>query len=346
MSDSYVLDERVGFGEPAPGVELYLCPPHSKTREMLVKVLPKDQVDALNAIDNGLIGVIVWRKAQITSTISPNSASHHKHNSKKQHFTSRRHHEKDTNANVNITSKHPLPRGGPTTYRNTQPDDDEDDADVPPGFGPPAARDEDDLPEFNFSSAPRPQYSTQNPSRGSGMASFNPHSPTPTRPVDQMRELIHRYGQPRTSASSGNWQDKRGIGATMQPWDDDDDDDDMPEWHPEETQHQRAQTQPAHGHGLQQPMPRAHMVQTVHQPIASLGTSPAMPLQPQLNVIHGQQNVGSSWQQQGTWMVPTTGSHGLPAYQSNGGQMYGTAGLGAAQQGMGWRTDAPKSRGF
>ncbi|CAK7353474.1 unnamed protein product [Dovyalis caffra] len=318
-ADSYILDERVGFAEPAHGVELYLCPPHSKTREMLIKVLPKDQLEALNAIDNGLIGVIVWRKAQITSTISPTSASHHKHNSKKQqHFTSRRHQEKDTNMNVNIPSKHPLPlRSDPT------PDEDDDD-DVPPGFGPPTSRDEDDLPEFNFSSgsvASRSQFSNQNPTRGQGMSPLNAYPQTPSRPVD-LRELVHRYGQPKTNV------------PPVQPWnDDDDDDDDMPEWHPEETQHQR--TQSTHAQVVQQPILRAHMVQQpVHQTMAPLGTSPAVP---QANMIHGQQNAAPPWQQ-GTWVAPQPGPHGHPPYQSSGGQVYGSP----RQQGVAWRRDAPK----
>ena len=67
MTDSYVVDERVGFAKPANGVELYFCPPHKRTHEMLSKILSPEHVEALNNIDNGLIGVIVWRKAQLTS---------------------------------------------------------------------------------------------------------------------------------------------------------------------------------------------------------------------------------------------------------------------------------------
>ncbi|KAJ6745515.1 TRANSCRIPTION FACTOR S-II ZINC FINGER DOMAIN-CONTAINING PROTEIN [Salix koriyanagi] len=185
VADSYVVDERVGFAEPAHGVELYLCPPHLKTREGLIKVLPKDQLEPLNAVDYG--------------------------STKK----------RDTNMNVNIASKHPLPPPLSGTYPNPQPDEDDDD--VPPGFGPPASRDEDDLPEFNFSSnsmASRSQFSNQNPVRGSGMPPLNSsYSQTPSRPVD-LRELVHRYGQPKTNV------------PPLQPWNDDDDDDDMPEWHP------------------------------------------------------------------------------------------------------------------
>eukprot|EP00258_Populus_trichocarpa_P013636 XP_002324832.2 uncharacterized protein LOC7458998 [Populus trichocarpa] len=330
VADSYVLDERVGFAEPAHGVELYLCPSHSKTREMLIKVLPTDQLEAPNAIDNGLIGVIVWRRAQVTSIISPTAASHHKLNSKKQHhLTSRRHHDKDTNMNVSIASKHPLPppRGGTSAHPNPQPDEDDDD--VPPGFGPLAGRDEDDLPEFNFSSgsiASRSEFSNQNPTRRQGMAPHNSYPQIPSHPLD-LRELVHRYGQPKTDV------------LPVQPWNDDDDDDDMPEWHPEETPKQRTHPQPMHVHGVRQPILRAHMVQQrVHQTRAPLGRSPAMP---QVNLIHGQQNGASSWQQ-GAWAAPQPGPHGYPAYQSGGGQVNGSPGL----QGLAWRRDAPTSRGF
>ncbi|CAN0877690.1 PHD finger protein 3 [Linum grandiflorum] len=197
-SESYVSDERVGFGEPAPGVELYLCPPNSRTSDLLSKVLPQDQIDALNLIDNGLIGVIVWRKPQI---ISP--SHHHKNSSKKHSSSSRRHH-------------HSSVKHRPQTSTAAVVDDDNDD-DVPPGFGPPAgaggssSRDEDDLPEFNFSSS-------------KSSAANRPVFPVG---VDKMRELVHKYGQ------SGN--EKLGV-VSVQPWKDDDDDD-MPEWRPEDSQH-------------------------------------------------------------------------------------------------------------
>ncbi|KAG8657373.1 death-inducer obliterator 1 isoform X3 [Manihot esculenta] len=333
VADSYVTDGRVGFAEPAPGVELYFCPPQSKTCEMLAEVLPKDQVDALNAINNGLIGVIVWRKPQITSTISPNSASHHKHNPKKQHSFSRRHPEKDANVNANVTAK---PQNLPHAGAKPQSDEDDDD-DVPPGFGPPATREEDDLPEFNFSrgSVPSgPQFSTHNLSRGQRMLPFQPHPQTPSRPVDQMRQLVQRYGQPITSGPSGNWQGNRGIGVAVQPWNDDDDD--MPEWHPEENKTQIPQSLPVQVHGMQQSILRAHMAQSTapYQQILQQ----TMPLQPPMNVMHGRQNSVPSWS-------TTPVSHNLAnaAYQTN----YGApSGLESGQHGMSWRRDAPRSRGF
>ncbi|XP_021662236.2 uncharacterized protein LOC110651270 isoform X2 [Hevea brasiliensis] len=337
VSDSYVMDGRVGFAEPASGVELYFCPPLSKTSELLAKVLPKDQIDALNAIDNGLIGVIVWRKPQITSTMSPNSASPHKHNSKKQHSFSRRRQEKDANVNVNLTPKQTLPSNGPTTYTRVEPDDDDDD-DVPPGFGPPAARDEDDLPEFNFSSGSvtsGPQSTTYSVTRGQGMPPFQPHLQTPSRPVDQMRELVQRYGLPKSSAPSGNWQDNRTIGVAVRPWNDDDDD--MPEWHPEEN---KPQLQPVHMHDVQPPILRAHMMQQITTP--QMASQPVSLRPPQMNVIHGPQHTAPSWQQ-GPRTVPTPGSHNFGAYQSN---YRASPGLEAGLQGMARRGDAPKSWGF
>ncbi|KAF2304531.1 hypothetical protein GH714_032991 [Hevea brasiliensis] len=310
VSDLYVMDGRVGFAEPASGVELYFCPPLSKTSELLAKVLPKDQIDALNAIDNGLIGVIVWRKPQITSTMSPNSASPHKHNSKKQHSFSRRRQEKDANVNVNLTPKQTLPSNGPTTYTRVEPDDDDDD-DVPPGFGPPAARDEDDLPEFNFSSGSvtsGPQSTTYSVTRGQGMPPFQPHLQTPSRPVDQMRELVQRYGLPKTSAPSGNWQDNRTIGVAVRPWNDDDDD--MPEWHPEEN---KPQLQPVHMHDVQPPILRAHMMQQITPP--QMASQPVSLRPPQMNVIHGRSIL--PLHRSRARMVPTPGSHNFGAYQSN-----------------------------
>ncbi|XWS27160.1 hypothetical protein CRYUN_Cryun26dG0091300 [Craigia yunnanensis] len=281
-ADSFVLDGRVGFAEAVPGVELYFCPPHAKTLEMLSKILPKDQFEALNAIDNGLIGVVVWRRAQL---ISPNSTSHHKHTSKKQHFTSRRQQEKDsTNMNTNFPSKPTFSHGGPL-HSKPPPDDDEDD-DVPPGFGPATSRDEDDLPEFNFSGGSNPlgpQYPAGYQSQRVGMASSHLHSQTSSRPVDQVRELIQKYGQPNTNAP---------LGVSMQQWDDDDDD--IPEWQPQTSQQQQLQSQPPQVHRFQQPM---HAPQQLpHQALQNMH-------------VLGQQNAAQSWQK-GSWWVPPPGFQG------------------------------------
>lgn len=320
VADSYVLDERVGFAEPGSGVELYFCPPHKRTLE----ILPKEHVDSLNKIDNGLIGVIVWRKPQLTSRISPPS-SHHKH--KRQNVTSSTK-QQQTNMNAIFTPKSNSPIGStpPATNFNPSPDD-EDDDDVPPGFGP---RDEDDLPEFSFSrnSAPSSQHNFVK-TRGLGPAPIPLLSQTPSRPVDQIRELIHKYGQPQAVGSSGNWQDNnKHLGVAIQPWNDDDDD--IPEWQPQAPRRQLPPQQSVYS-SFQQPILRPHLV---NQP--PLGSAPQQPSQTSMNVIP-----------QGTWWVPAVqGSGQQPsnlASQPNSGQFYGVPGRDVGQPG---RQNAPQGGGF
>ncbi|KAG2691613.1 hypothetical protein I3760_08G015700 [Carya illinoinensis] len=330
VADSYVSDERVGFAEPAPGVELYFCPPHKSTLE----ILPTEHVESLNKIDNGLIGVIVWRKAQLTSRISINSSSHQKH--KKQNVTSSTR-QQQTNMNASFTPKSNPPRG--LTPTNFKPSPDDEDDDVPPGFGP---RDEDDLPEFKFSggSVPSSQHNFVK-TRGLGPAPILSLSQTPSRPVDQIRELIHKYGQPQAVGSSGNWQDDKRFGVAVQPWNDDDDD--IPEWQPQAPRHQLPPQQSIYS--FQQPILRPHLV---NQP--PLGSTPQQPshesmvamqsLQPSMNVTQVPQ---------GTWWVPTVqGSGQQPsnlASQPNVGQFYGVPGRGVVQPGVAWRQNAPQSGG-
>lgn len=316
VAESYVSDGRVGIAEPGPGIELYFCPPHLKTFELLSKIVPKVHLEALSAIDNGLIGVLVWKKAQLTSTISPNSASHHKHASKK-HFTStRRHQDKDTtttsttNINVSLTPKPSMSHARHSIYAKPSAQDDDDDDEVPPGFGPGAAQDDDDLPEFNFSGG-----STQHTPRGPLAVPFH-HPQATSRPVDQIRELIHKYGQPQGASSS----DRRGIGVAIQPWNDDDDD--IPEWQPQAAQ-------PVHGY-QQPPMVNQQQHIGLMQPHQQY-RQPSVSLQPQMNVVQAQQQ--NQWTQHGTYVAP-------PSQPGAGGvQFYG-------QPEAAWRQDAPKSRGF
>ncbi|KAJ7958714.1 SPOC domain / Transcription elongation factor S-II protein [Quillaja saponaria] len=325
VADSYVLDERVGFVEPAPGAELYLCPPHRKTVEMLSKILSKEQTEALNAIDNGFIGIIVWRKTHLTSTVSPTSLSHSKHSSKKQHPSSRRH--QGLNVNVNSTPKPAPPRDFNTTKTGSLIDDN-DDGDVPPGFGPAAARDEDDLPEFNFSGGSNPEVSqfAQQPSREPVTTPF--HSQNTSRPVDQVRELIYKYGQTRGTEPSGHWQDNRNVGVTVQPWNDDDDD--IPEWQP-----QPPMTQLTPQHPLQTYHFRPHMVNESHL------VSSHQSLQSPVNNVQGQRNYGT-W-----WVPPVQGNNLQPdniACLPNGGRLYGISSQPAGS--IAWRQNVPKSTGF
>ncbi|KAG7973113.1 hypothetical protein I3843_07G213200 [Carya illinoinensis] len=319
VADSYVLDERVGFSEPAPGVELYFCPPQKRTREMLGNILTAEHIEALNNIDNGLIGVIVWRKAQLTSRISPNSSSHHKH--KKQNVTSRRHQE--TNIDSSFKPKPPNPPRG-LTPTNLTPSPDEDD-DIPPGFGP---RDEDDLPEFNFSGGSVPSSQRKSAQNISGAS--NSVFQTPARPVDQnqMRELIHKYGQPKPDGPSGNWLDNRGFGVAVQPWNDDDDD--IPEWQPQQASlGQLPSSQQSSIHSFHQPLLRAHLVD---QP--PLGSAPQQPSH-----------------QAGTWWVPPVQGNSqqpsnLGCQPNVVGEFYGVPGRGVGQQGVVWRQNAPQNGGF
>ncbi|KAG6649522.1 uncharacterized protein LOC122317205 [Carya illinoinensis] len=319
VADSYVLDERVGFSEPAPGVELYFCPPQKRTREMLGNILTAEHIEALNNIDNGLIGVIVWRKAQLTSRISPNSSSHHKH--KKQNVTSRRHQE--TNIDSSFQPKPPNPPRG-LTPTNLTPSPDEDD-DIPPGFGP---RDEDDLPEFNFSGGSVPSSQRKSAQNISGAS--NSVFQTPARPVDQnqMRELIHKYGQPKPDGPSGNWLDNRGFGVAVQPWNDDDDD--IPEWQPQQASLcQLPSSQQSSIHSFHQPLLRAHLVD---QP--PLGSAPQQPSH-----------------QAGTWWVPPVQGNSqqpsnLGCQPNVVGEFYGVPGRGVGQQGVAWRQNAPQNGGF
>lgn len=354
VADSYVLDERVGFAEPAPGMELYFCPPHTRTLEMISKHLYKDQTETLNSTDNGLIGVVVWRKAQLTSTISPNSSSLHKHGTKKQHFSTRRHHEKDANMNSNFTSKPSHPLGSAPNIPEPSTDDDDD---IPPGFGPAASRDEDDLPEFQFSGGSNSStapFSARTTPGGPGVVPFNQPPHNPPRPVEQMRQLIQKYGQSGAQPSSGNWRDKgRIIGHVTQPWADDDDDD-IPEWQPQAPQQQLHPPQPTPPvYGFQaQPVLPSHMQQHLgaaqpQQPLGPLPTPLSMTLQSlqsSVNLVQAPQNPPTpSWQQQqqqGSWWVPPSGPQGLPSVQGNAPYP------GTGQTGINWRQDVPRSRGF
>ncbi|KAK7283052.1 hypothetical protein RIF29_12293 [Crotalaria pallida] len=320
VAESYIMDERVGFAEPVNGVELYFCPPHKKTVEMLSNVLPKEQIEAVNSIDNGLIGVIVWRKTNLTTTsVSPTTSSHHKNSSKRQYFSRR---QQDTNVNSNPTQK-PVSSAGPKLVE-TGPsrDDDEDDDDVPPGFGPPVGRVEDDLPEFNFSGSSNPSHMVQKPLVPPSMVPFHSVNQAPlSRPAEQMRELVHKYGQGQNKAnvsSSVNWQDK--FGGTIQPWNDDDDD--IPEWRPHNSQNQIPTQQTMHNFHVRP--------QILNQSFPSPNQQLIMPtqylLQPPMNATHGQRNLGPHW--------------GPP----NVGQPYGVP--PAQGQGTTWPHNVTRSRGF
>nr|GME04945.1 death-inducer obliterator 1-like [Ipomoea batatas] len=310
--ESYVSDNRLGFAEPGPGVELYLCPPNGRVLDMLIKHLSKDRSELHDSTtDNALIGVVVWRKHHISSTISPNSTQHHKHTTfkKQQSMSSRRPQEKDNNDNF-------LPKGSSSAPAQFPPHDDggdDDDDDIPPGFGPSkGSRDDDDLPEFNFvgnmnassmSRYPQPQPRPQTVS-----------SSAPA--VDQMRQLVQKYGQ------TGNNTVPGGFG--IEPWNDDDDDDDIPEWRPQAPLPPPPNLRPPGGHaqGFHHHPPHLRM-QTPHHHLPNIAPPP---------------NASPRW-------PPPSGNFGN---QQPGGQYYGSPTLRPGQPpGTDYRRDSSRSsRGF
>ncbi|EFH47733.1 hypothetical protein ARALYDRAFT_350338 [Arabidopsis lyrata subsp. lyrata] len=208
--DSYVADQRVGYAEPASGVELYLCPTRGETLDLLSKVISQEQLDELKSLDIGLVGVVVWRRAVVPK---PSSGSRRQHSSSS--FLGSKTSVLPVNKKQRMhVSEKPLVvasirnrnhgYGGEGVKHVAAGDDDDD---VPPGFGPVASRDDDDLPEFNFSSSVVPVTSPQ-------------PLPAQSKSLDQVRKLIHKYGK---SASI---------------YDDDDDEDDIPEWQPHVPSHQ------------------------------------------------------------------------------------------------------------
>lgn len=320
MADSYISDERVGLAEPVQGVELYFCPPHKKTVEMLSKILPKEQIEAVNSIDNGLIGIIVWRKTtNLTSSISPTTQSQHKHSSKRQYLSRR---QQDTN----VTQKAVPPMGFKTAENGTPGGGGgggDDDDDIPPGFGPAVARAEDDLPEFNFSGGSNPSHLVQKP-MGPGMVPFHSvgQAAPPPRPVEQMRELVHKYGQSKTTVSSVNWHDK--FGGTIQPWNDDDDD--IPEWQPQASQIQLPSQQTMHNFPL-----RPHIVNQSFADLPQQSIMTTQHLQPPMNATHLQRNFGPM---------------GVHSTQGNNIQTTGVPPYGAPAQGTSWSQHVSRSRGL
>nr|XP_043628665.1 uncharacterized protein LOC122600074 [Erigeron canadensis] len=306
--DSYIGDERLGFGEPNPGVELYFCPPHTKIIEMLCRHLSKSQNDILKPTDNGLIGVVVWRRPHIFNNSS--TAQHKRH--KTHNIPTRRHETVNSNKSSNFTA-HPVNHKLPPQPNNNNNNADEDD-DIPPGFGPgvaAAARDEDDLPEFNFSG-----NSNSSGQKIPGQVGFTAQGTqsNPSRPVDHMRALIYKYGQTASSDNSTRQWNKK-----------DDEDDDMPEWQPQLPQNHLRPEVPIHS--IHQPFV-PNMVNQIGAPQIGQVARPHMTVQPNVNVL----------QSVVRWPPPPPSDpHMLPP--NNGvvpGQHYGGQ----------WRLDAPRSRGF
>jgi hypothetical protein len=315
LVDSYVSDERLGFAEPATGIEVYICPTHEKILDLLTKRLLKDQTEILESSDNGLIGIVVWRKPHFTSSVkSPNSSHHHhKHASRKQlNAPSTR----NVNVKSNLKSSSSLGQRYVNPKGPNRHDDDEDD--IPPGFGPGSAKEEEDLPEFNFSG--NSNSSGHQTHGGSRMSHLQP-----AKPVDQMRELIQRYGQTNTLKLPVNppLPEKRGWNK--------DDDDDIPEWDPQ-----------AHG----QPPPQQLRQQGFQQGLVGQFVHSGVPVQNPVSQMYPQNNVATqSWPQGSTWSGQMQGSIG--DQQPIVGQQFGVPGatradLAATDLGRG----VPRSRGY
>ncbi|MQL85585.1 hypothetical protein Taro_018123 [Colocasia esculenta] len=351
-ADSYVADERVGYAEPAPGVELYFCPPHSRTVQMLEKHLPKEHLEALAAsTDGGLVGIVVWRRPHVTSAVSPRLSNHKHSSSSRKHLVSSRK-PPPLNSNADVAIKRPAAAAAAlpapvNTILEPQPEEAADD--VPPGFGPRATRDEDDLPEFDFRGS-RPTAS--NPRQGgSGVGMSHSHGrPLARRPADQMRELIHKYGQGESGTGSGI-PSLSHMQPHMQPWGEDDDDDDIPEWRPHQDSHPPSQglhrrTQPPSHQANPHLMPMAARkppLLAVHAP-PQLVSAMALPMQPP--PMGATQLAQTAWQQQGAWWpharMPVHGAQQPCHYggQAAEGQHNGMmGGYGNLPDSADWRSD-------
>ncbi|XP_073302634.1 uncharacterized protein [Primulina huaijiensis] len=227
--DSFAADERLGYAETSAGVELYLCPPTSKMTNMINEHIPMKQSETDNTIENGLlIGVVVWRKAHKSSIVSPNnSSSFNKHSLKKQSFDPPKKMQDSSNVNVNAETRAFTSASTKVERPALMPQPGEDD-DIPPGFGlmssARAAKIDDDLPEFNFSGHLNPSVARILPQ---GLHDRGVNSTQ--RSVDQVRELIKKYGQSGGGAPSRSLVDDRTLGI-IKPWNDDDD---IPEWQPQ-----------------------------------------------------------------------------------------------------------------
>ena len=252
-------------------------------------------------------------------------------------------------------SSHGAPPGFPV-QRHRHEEDVTDD--VPPGFGPGVARYEDDLPEFNFvnSSNPAANVTTTQAYKG------RQHVPlTSARPVEQMRELVQKYGK-RSSVQA-------------RPWDDDDDDD-IPEWNPNQlvTQQQPTRQLPVpptpqqplpppppppslqqlhhpYQHQQQQQQQQLYHHQNALQPQIPSNSIPQaylrtqQPLQ-QLPLMQQQLQPAQAWQQTNAWWPAQGGAaaaapasmvqqsqYGVIPNSNNSAQSYGSGSVG----GMAWR---------
>ncbi|KAF0935115.1 hypothetical protein E2562_030402, partial [Oryza meyeriana var. granulata] len=337
--DSYISDERVGLAEPADGIELYLCPSQGKTVEILSQHLPKEHLESLAVPASSIIGVIVWRRPNI-----PRMPPHPRHDGSRRPSILKR-------PQVTGPTSGPRPSlpmnslGAPPGFpvqRHRHEEDVTDD--VPPGFGPGVARDEDDLPEFNFvnSSNPAANVTTQ-----AYKGRQHVHT-TSARPVEQMRELVQKYGK-RSSVQA-------------RPWDDDDDDD-IPEWNPNQLNQQPTRQLPVPPapqqplppppppsvqqlHPYQQQQQRLYHQNAVQPQIPSNSLPQAYPRTQQLPLVQQQLQPAQAWQPNVWWPAAAGASataapasmvqqpqYGVIPNSNNSVQGYGAGSVG----GMAWR---------
>ncbi|KAG6508860.1 uncharacterized protein LOC121982193 [Zingiber officinale] len=350
ISDSYATDNRVGFAEPAPGVEMYLCPPHSRMTDMVEKSLPKEQGGTLAIVADGLIGVVVWKRPH--AAVSPRVSSHHKHGSSRKHLSTRKQ-QGDSSYTLSKSSL-AQPSGSIQAATTTLPLAD-DESDVPPGFGP---RDDDDLPEFDFAHG---NSQSSKPVSSTG----RPLAVAPVRPVEQIRQLIYKYGQSEHVKNSP---------IDVQPWNDNDEDD-IPEWRPQNAHHHQqalppsVPTPPQHPSQLhayqQQPLQALQVNQQMlplhtHIPLQQqqqqllplqMAALPTMATQqpfPQFAMMANPLNMMPRWQQ-----PPMLSLGGVPVANMMQTPQFGTQAnadvqmpnFGAVQNVMGWRPDVYGSRG-
>lgn len=297
--DAYISDERVGLAEPAEGIELYLCPSHGKTVEILSRYLPKEHQENLAVAESSFIGVVVWRRPNIPR-VPTSHGSHHRHDgSKRQSILGKP-------QVMNPAARPSLPLnayGAPPGFPNQRRREEEDVTDdVPPGFGPGVARDEDDLPEFNFvNSSHHAANVTAHAYKG------RPHVPPPSaRPAEQMRELVQKYGKRSSVQATRTW--------------DDDDDDDIPEWNPSQASHQTIK-QPPLPHAPQQlplPPPPVQQMnayqQQYHIPSA---VQPQVPITSLPHAYLRTQQPGQAWQQPSNAWWPAQGVAAAAAQVTN-----------------------------
>uniref|UniRef100_A0A0E0NBG6 TFIIS central domain-containing protein n=1 Tax=Oryza rufipogon TaxID=4529 RepID=A0A0E0NBG6_ORYRU len=348
--DSYISDERVGLAEPADGIELYLCPSQGKTVEILSRHLPKEHLESLAVSASSIIGVIVWRRPNV-----PRMPAHPRHDGSRRPSILKKPQVTGSTPGPRPSlpmSSHGAPPGFPV-QRHRHEEDVTDD--VPPGFGPGVARDEDDLPEFNFVNSSNPAANVTTPQAYKGRQ----HVPlTSARPVEQMRELVQKYGK-RSSVQA-------------RPWDDDDDDD-IPEWNPNQLVTQQQPTRqlpvpPTPQQPLPPPPPPPSLQQLHHpyqhqqqqlyhhqnalQPQIPSNSIPQaylrtqQPLQ-QLPLMQQQLQPAQAWQQTNAWWPAQGGAaaaaapasmvqqsqYGVIPNSNNSAQSYGSGSVG----GMAWR---------